>query len=75
MTNFIQVQCPNCHIKIKIDKDKKYHDCPDCKFEFKLEDLEQPLNTASAATNKNSRSESIFGKFLREKSLPDRTAQ
>lgn len=36
---FVQVKCPNCGVKIKINKDKKYQDCPECKFEFRTEDV------------------------------------
>ena len=63
MANYIYAQCPNCKIKLKLDADKKYHDCTDCKFEFRLEDVQPlPANNPAAAQPK----ESIFGKFLRE---------
>ena len=35
--DFIYIECPNCKMKIKADKDKKYHDCEECGFEFCLE--------------------------------------
>ncbi|MDR2431366.1 MAG: hypothetical protein LBD99_03830 [Candidatus Margulisbacteria bacterium] len=45
MPDFIFINCPNCKTKIKIDRDKKYHDCEECKFEFRLDqvaDIEPP---------------------------------
>jgi hypothetical protein len=66
MPEFIYVQCPNCKIKIKIDKDKKYHDCPDCKYEFGVEQVSASPPAAKVAQEKK---ESIFGKFLRENKL------
>lgn len=46
---FISAPCPNCKVKIKIDKDKKYQDCPECKSEFRTADMILPENTAKAA--------------------------
>jgi hypothetical protein len=37
--NFVFIKCPNCGVKIKIDKDKKYEDCPYCKYEFRTADI------------------------------------
>ena len=40
--DFIFINCPNCGTKIKIDREKKYHDCEECKFEFRLDQVELP---------------------------------
>jgi DNA-directed RNA polymerase subunit RPC12/RpoP len=47
MSEFIFINCPNCRAKIKIDREKKYHDCEECKFEFRLEQVEPPDNAQS----------------------------
>jgi len=36
---YSEIKCPNCAVKIKIDRDKKYQDCPECKYEFRTEDV------------------------------------
>jgi hypothetical protein len=42
MSEFVFIKCPNCKTKIKIDREKKYHDCEECKFEFRLDQVEFP---------------------------------
>ena len=42
MPEFIFINCPNCKTKIKIDREKKYHDCEECKHEFRIDQAELP---------------------------------
>ncbi len=53
--------CPNCKQPTKVQEGKKYHDCDNCKYEFKIAD-DMPLYES----NKPNTTESIFGKALRE---------
>jgi Zn finger protein HypA/HybF involved in hydrogenase expression len=42
MSEFVFINCPNCKAKLKIDREKKYHDCEECKFEFRIDQAELP---------------------------------
>jgi len=68
MSDFVYIKCPNCAVKIKIDRLKKYHDCSDCRYEFRIEDVESQINEADQASD-NTEKESIFAKFMKEKGL------
>ncbi|MDR1453112.1 MAG: hypothetical protein LBJ25_03960 [Candidatus Margulisbacteria bacterium] len=50
MSEFIFINCPNCQMKIKIDREKKYHDCEECKFEFRLDQVELPADAAKPSS-------------------------
>jgi len=47
MPEFIFINCPNCKTKIKIDREKKYHDCEECKYEFRSDQITLPEKTAA----------------------------
>ncbi|MDR2429166.1 MAG: hypothetical protein LBD62_05100 [Candidatus Margulisbacteria bacterium] len=54
MSEFVFINCPNCKTKIKIDRDKKYHDCEECKFEFRLDQAELPEDERGQTSEKTS---------------------
>jgi ribosomal protein L37AE/L43A len=49
--DFVFINCPNCKTKIKIDRDKKYHDCEECKFEFCLDGAADISSGGKAGTS------------------------
>jgi len=53
--------CPNCKQKTHIQDDKKYHDCENCGYEFKIDD-EKPLYEQ----NKPKEGSSIFAQALKK---------
>ncbi|GBR72576.1 hypothetical protein NO1_0085 [Candidatus Termititenax aidoneus] len=59
MSEFVFINCPNCKTKIKIDREKKYHDCAECKFEFRLDQVELP----AAEQSQNVRPGSLLEKL------------